>query len=283
MWRELLMKLEKEKKFNFFFIFVLFLILFPLQYVYPGSSDVDDEDGQNLRIDYTKAEIDYLVRLNADLNYDEQINLYSEYFLGAPYKSHTLVGDKNTAEKLVVNLGAMDCFTYLDYVHSLVGSKDYDDFIDKLKFTRYKGGVVSFETRNHFFYDWSLNVPLVDDVTKKLFPKRVTTALKKLNKKSDDSLFLEGIPVREVEISYVKPKFLINHYLDKLAHHDYIGIYSEQEGLDVSHVGILIKKNGKLYFRHASNKSGIDSVVDVDFAEHIKDKPGIIVYRYQGY
>ena len=274
------MRLEKEKKFDFFFILVLFLILFPFQYVYSGSSDVDNEDSKDLRIDYTKTEIDYLVRSNADLNYDEQIDLYSAYFLGVPYKSHTLVGNKNTTEKLVVNLEGMDCFTYLDYVHSLVGSKDYEDFIDKLKLTRYKGGVVSFETRNHFFYDWSLNVFLIDDVTKELFPKRATTVIKKLNKKSDGSLFLERIPVREVEISYIKPSFLTNNYLDKLAHRDYIGIYSEQEGLDVSHVGILIRKNGKLYFRQASNRSGIDSVVDIDFVKYIKDKPGIIVYRY---
>lgn len=172
----------------------------------------------------------------------------------------------------------MDCFTYIDYVHSLALSGDYYDFVDRLKLTRYEAGIVSFKTRNHFFYDWSLNVKGIMDVTKDIRVNKVTTVKKKLNLKSDGSVFLEGIPIREVEISYIKSKFITPAYVKKITSGDYIGIYSEKEGLDVSHVGILIYKNGKDYFRHASSIEG--KVVDVDFFKYIKDKPGIIVYRY---
>ena len=82
--------------------------------------------------------------------------------------------------------------------------KDYEDFIDKLKLTRYKGGVVSFETRNHFFYDWSLNVNGIKDVTKDIREEKITTVRKTLNLKKDGSLFLDGIPTRKVKISYIK-------------------------------------------------------------------------------
>ncbi|HIC77154.1 MAG TPA: DUF1460 domain-containing protein [Candidatus Dadabacteria bacterium] len=262
------MKLKKERLFNFYLLIGIFLIFLPFQYVHSHE-----------HIEYEARYADKINYILKTFTYDD---LKSEVFLGVPYKSNTLIGDKNTKEKLVVNLEAMDCFTYLDYVHALrvENPRDYYDFIDNLKHTRYKKGVVSFETRNHFFYDWSLNVQDIKDITKEIRHDKVTTVTKRLNKKSDGSLFVDGIPIREVEISYLNPRFLTKNNLNLLNNLDYIGIYSEKEGLDVSHVGILIIKGGKWYFRHASNKPEIDSVVDVDFLEYIKSMPGIIVYRY---
>ena len=207
----------------------------------------------------------------------KSISWCSEVFLEVPYKNNTLIGSKNTPEKFVIDLDGMDCFTYLDYVHALATSRDYYDFVDNLKFTRYQLGSVRFEARNHFFYDWSLNVVGIKDVTKEI-RGRTTTVTKKLNLKNDGSLFLDGIPIREVKITYIKSKYITPGYIANLESGDYIGIYTEKEGLDVSHVGIVIKDGGRYYFRHASSIEG--KVIDVDLLEYIKDKPGIIVYRY---
>ena len=250
---------------KYFNIYILIGVVLLFPFVYNSNSD-----------EYEKR---YLSSVNKQAECDT-ISYCSRSYLGVPYKSNTLIGSKNTPEKFVINLEGMDCFTYIDYVHSLALSAYYYDFVDRLKLTRYKHGIVSFKTRNHFFYDWSLNVKGIRDITKRIRENKVTTVKKKLNLKSDGSVFLEGIPIREVEISYIKSKFITSAYVKNLSAGDYIGIYSEKEGLDVSHVGILIWKdsNTKPYFRHASSIEG--KVVDVDLVKYIKDKPGIIVYRY---
>jgi len=254
---------------KYFNIYILIGVLLLFPFVYNSNSD------------------EYEKRYSAFINNEaichvgygyvpQKIEKCSEVFLGVPYKSNTLIGSKDTKEKFVINLDGMDCFTYIDYVHSLVLSHDYYDFVDNLKLARYRNGIVSFETRNHFFYDWSLNVKGIQDITKRIRKNKVTTVRKFLNMKSGGSVFLEGIPIRAVEISYIKAKFITPVYLKKIHSGAYVGIYTEKEGLDVSHVGILIKEDGKYYFRHASSIEG--KVVDIDFLEYIKDKPGIIVY-----
>ena len=60
---------------------------------------------------------------------------------------------------------------------------------------------------------------------------------------------------------------------------DYAGIYTDREGLDVSHTGIIIKKNDKTYLRHASPKEIYRKVVDEDLAEYFSDKPGLVIFR----
>ena len=60
---------------------------------------------------------------------------------------------------------------------------------------------------------------------------------------------------------------------------DYIGIYTEIPGLDVTHTGIAIKKGDKTYLRHASSKKSNQKVVDEDFKEYAAKVPGIVIYR----
>ena len=60
---------------------------------------------------------------------------------------------------------------------------------------------------------------------------------------------------------------------------DYIGMYTEMDGLDVSHTGILIKNENGVFLRHASSKKSNSNVVDDDFMVYIKNVPGVVVYR----
>ena len=61
---------------------------------------------------------------------------------------------------------------------------------------------------------------------------------------------------------------------------DYVGIYTEAEGLDVSHVGIIIRDGRRLLFRHASSVKR--KVLDQDFLPYINGKSGIVVLRPEG-
>lgn len=67
--------------------------------------------------------------------------------------------------------------------------------------------------------------------------------------------------------------------LNNLKTGDYIGIYSPIKGLDVSHTGIVIRKNNQVLYRNASSLSKNMKVVDTNFLEYISSKTGIIVLR----
>ncbi|WP_312546493.1 N-acetylmuramoyl-L-alanine amidase-like domain-containing protein, partial [Pantoea eucalypti] len=48
---------------------------------------------------------------------------------------------------------------------------------------------------------------------------------------------------------------------------------------DVSHVGIAVWHDGRLWFRNASSLAAHRKVVDTPFREYMRSKPGIIVLR----
>ena len=60
---------------------------------------------------------------------------------------------------------------------------------------------------------------------------------------------------------------------------DYVGIYTDKEGLDVSHTGIIIRKGGVVFLRHASSKEKNQKVVDEVLSGYMQNKPGLVIYR----
>ena len=145
------MKYKKERKFNSFILIIFLILSWPL---YSFSETFYSDE---LKSQYYKIEVDKLI-LSRPNSISKRYEYYSSAFLGRPYKSNTLSGDLKNKEVLILNLKEMDCFTYLDYVHSLINAENYYDFINQLKEVRYKDGIVSFKNRNHFFYDWAKNI-----------------------------------------------------------------------------------------------------------------------------
>jgi hypothetical protein len=116
-------------------------------------------------------------------------------------------------------------------------------------------------------------------VTSALGGDKTMEASKNLNRKGDGTYYLPGIPVVNRTIFYIPSGALDASVLSKLKSGDFVGIYTDKEGLDASHTGIIIKKNGKVFLRHASSKEKNQKVVDEDLSEYMKNKPGLIVYR----
>src|SRR4030043_1383961 len=209
-----------------------------------------------------------------------RIDFLSRHLLPAPYQESTLRGDINTQEVFVINLEGIDCFTFLDYVESMRLSSSLNEFKENLKKVRYRGGNVSFKNRNHFFTDWcEFNSDLIDDVTEQVGGKKVIRVKKILNEKEDGTLFLQGIQPRERLIHYIPANTLDDLIINTLRTGDYIGIYSTEKGLDVSHVGIFIQERDKIYLRHASSLNEYRKVIDQGFKDYIAEKPGIIIFR----
>lgn len=210
----------------------------------------------------------------------ERIAALSGNFLGTPYVADTLVGGPHTAERLVVDLAGFDCFTFLDQVEALRCTAGPADFPHQLQQVRYRGGEVAYTSRRHFFSDWVAgDGGRIVDLTAAVGRGRARVVVKQLNRKGDGSLWLPGIPVVRREIAYLPPAALDREVLSNLRTGDYVGIYTDRAGLDVSHVGLLVKQRGRFLLRHASSRKSARRVVDVDLLEYLQGKPGLVVYR----
>ncbi len=230
---------------------------------------------------FTKEKLDSLLSESSRINdIPNRIDFLSEQFLDIPYEEKTLIGDKETPEAFTIQLAGIDCFTFLDYIEAMRLSDSFSSFEEILKKVRYKSGIVAFETRNHFFTDWrENNHDLVDDITEKIGRDKTLVAQKKLNEKEDGTFFIPGLQVLTRDIRYIPSDTVDESILDTLQTGDYIGIYSSLKGLDVSHVGIFIKKGNTTFFRHASSQQEYRKVVDQDFKKYIINKPGIVIFR----
>jgi hypothetical protein len=211
-------------------------------------------------------------------NIGERIAFLSGQFLGTPYKESTLIGNATAPEILVINIEAFDCFTFLDCIEAMRLSRSFVDFHKSLIRIRYKEDLVKYERRNHFFTDWFVyNTDFVQDITREIGGKKIKTSKKILNRKDDGSYFVPGIGLFERMISYIPSERVNKTICAQLRTGDYVGIYSSLSGLDVSHVGIIVKGGPGMYFRHAS--SAAQKVIDQDFSEYIVGKLGIIILR----
>ena len=209
-----------------------------------------------------------------------RIEFLSRQFLDVPYGAGTLLGSADTPEALTINLAALDCYTYLDYVEALRRSATFDEFPQQVTAVRYRHGNVSWRNRRHFFSDWVTGeAGPARDVTARLGGTATAYARKTLNRADDGGVLLEGIPVVERTIAYIPAERLDEALARRLATGDYLGVYAEDPGLDVTHAGIAVRRADGLYFRHASTLRGQRRVVEVPLLDYFRRTPGMVVYR----
>ena len=211
----------------------------------------------------------------------ERIGFISQHFLNTPYLKSTLTGSINEQEIFVINLGGVDCFTFIDYVEAMRLSCSFDELKASLKKVRYRSGDVDYWKRNHFFTDWAeFSRANILDATGEIGGNRTKKSKKILNTKEGGTCFLEGIAPREREVAYIPVHEISSSVFAAIRTGDYAGIYSELPGLDVSHAGIIIKAdNDECFLRHASSLEQYRKVIDQPLKDYLSDKPGLIVLR----
>ena len=215
-----------------------------------------------------KIEINEMLNIVKGLSAELKIAKISKYFLGVPYKKNSLIGSATKQEQFVIDLEGVDCMTFIEYVEALRLSEDLNSFIENLRYVRYFDGVVNFKKRRHFFTDWQ-DLKSVKNVTLEIAEQMVLTAIKNLN-------FINGIEPKQRIINYI-PSETIEKILFKLKSGDYCGFYTSKEGLDVTHVGIILVNENNFKLRHASSLKGY--VIDEDFLTYSKNTEGIIIFR----
>lgn len=212
-------------------------------------------------------------------HYEKSIAAVSAAFIDTPYHANTLKGSAHTPEILVANLSQVDCFTLLDYTVALSGANTIGTFINNLVRVRYINSQVGYLNRRHFFTDWAYRQPQnARDVTREISPDAIRVS-KRLNLNPQGGEYIVGLGIITRDIDYIPSVSINQQVLDNLRTGDYIGIYSPLEGLDVSHTGIIIRKDGKIWFRNASSLRANMKVVDALFTDYIASRPGILVLR----
>jgi hypothetical protein len=233
---------------------------------------------------WTEHDLDMILQEASRISENgKRIDILSRHFLEVKYRENTLTGSAMTPEDFVINLGALDCFTFLDYIEAMRLSTSFVDFKRNLVMVRYKSGKIDYINRNHFFSDWrEFNKDIIQDISLQISVERTRTIKKILNLKEDGTLYLPGLAPVERTIDYIPASVIDESILWKCKTGDYIGIYTDEPGLDVTHVGIIIKNKGEVYLRHASSLPECRKVIDQDFTTYMTGKPGFLVFRALG-
>ncbi len=254
---------------------LIFMFYFIGAVTLSAETDLSDPDRWN------SAELEKIIISVKQINDPgERIVAISSYFIGTPYVANTLKGGPQETEQLVINLSGFDCFTLLDVVEALRRSSAIEDFQENLKNVRYRDGMVEYAKRRHFFSDWVADGAVeINDVTVDVGQSSAQSAAKQLNRKSNGTLWLPGIAVTSRDVYFIPASKIDVEVLSALQPGDYVGIYSNRAGLDVSHTGLIVKSSDNVMLRHSSSHSGVKRVVDEDLFKYLQGKSGLIVYR----
>lgn len=170
----------------------------------------------------------------------------ADAWLGRPYVSDSLIGGPERPEKLVVNLQAFDCVTFIECVLARARSRSRKGFIEELKKIRYRGGRVEWSARLHYFSDW-----MKSNQKRGVIKIRTRGPGSRLIEAKMD--VIPGLPARSVRF-HVVPKNKIHLARRRIVDGSIAAFASTRSRLDFFHTG-LIFMNDELMLYHASRKA----------------------------
>lgn len=230
------------------------------------------------QIDYWRSDSVKVVKLFRKAHHEVRDSNYMLFFgrqfIGLPYVAKTL--DQHKEEQLVVNLRQFDCTTLVETVLALSEcmrrkTPDFAHFCKELALIRYRDGIVSYPTRQHYFTYWinqnvrkrqvaDLQGPVPPFTAKQLVSVNYMTThpsaypMLKMHpewigeiRKMEDSI--SGHTYR-----YIPKTALDNSALLRSTIHngDIIVILTSKRGLDTSHIGIAVWHADGLHLLNAS-------------------------------
>lgn len=200
----------------------------------------------------------------------ELVVLVGRHFLDAPYRADTL--EEAGPERLVVNLRAFDCVTFVENAVVLAGLiragktafADYAAALEKIRYRR--GRCDGYPSRLHYFTDWLHDggrKRLFLDITAALggvpFPKELRSLT---DRRADHPALADGAAFRRMRIvegiaskrplRHI-PKTRLGALGESLQEGDLIAITTDEAGIDVSHVGIAVRGPQGVHLLHASS------------------------------
>lgn len=230
----------------------------------------------------------------------ETFALVARSFIGTPYIGKTLEISEN--ESVVINLRELDCTTFVETVLALVNTswsedRNFNAYKIHLEKIRYRNGILDgYTSRLHYFTDWILdnsNKEFVVDLTQKLgginfdvHANFMSTHPEYYKQLKNDSTLIPVIAEQEKKISekefFFIPKENISEMESKLEEGMIVGITTNMAGLEISHTGILVKENDRIYLLHASSDYKKVMISEKPFSEYLTDnkkQTGIMILK----
>ena len=155
--------------------------------------------------------------------------LLARALLGRPYLCDPL-GPGNP-EKLVLQLQGFDCVTFVESVLALARSRTPGEFMAELVAMRYRGGLVAFEHRLHYFSDWMRE-------NQRRGAIRVRTPGAGSHPLALHLECIAALPVKQIRF-HVVPKREFSKAWRRIEDGSVVGFASLRRGLDFFHTGVL--------------------------------------------
>lgn len=217
----------------------------------------------------------------------------AQEFLYFPYLAGTL--ERNEVESCIVTFDGFDCVTFFEVSLCLSriikkGKSKFEDLLEEVTFTRYRNGTLTdYASRLHYSADWiydNIRKGVVRDRTKDLGGVVVHFNVNFMSNNPNLYIGLRQNPTMvqkiksiEKEISerqyYIIPQKNISSIESKLGDGDIIFFATNKEGLDYSHVGICLVKEGEHRLLHASSKK-MKVIIDTSISKYVQQSKNII-------
>jgi len=221
-------------------------------------------------------------------------------FLNTPYVGKTL--DKSKEEKLVINLHQLDCTTFAENCLALARTvksthPDAAKFYNELEGIRYRDGKLNgYSSRLHYFCEWISDNEArkhVQSMAKQMGGKELPIALNFMSTHPQEYPQLINAPAVTAEIKAIEEKVSAQKFYyipvsqfesieNQVQDGDIVTLTTSIPGIDVSHVGILLRKEGRVYLLHASSTMQKVVVSTEPFAQFLsksKKTTGVMIAR----
>lgn len=235
----------------------------------------------------------------ATLPIGERIAAIGRHFVGTPYLPRTL--DPPGPERLVVNLRALDCVTFVENMIALarfveVAPADVLDRRDRalelysgiLTSLRYRGGVSNgYPSRLHYFSEWlqdaedkGLLQVVTADIGGVVDPEPIhfmTDHRDAYPQLAEPAAFARLAEIEEglsARTRYYVPEDRVADVQERIRTGDVIAATSTLEGLDVAHTGIALWEGGVLHLMHAPLVGQDVQISERPLAERLLAIPG---------
>ena len=213
------------------------------------------------------------------------------HWLGRPYNAGSL--DRQPRENLRIDLTTFDCLLLVEQLLALAHSRGSDALIEQVRLLRYDGGEVSFCRRHHYFSRWAAAAAargLVSDITPGLpgavtrerplrFMGRHPDLYGPMAKAENRACILRSERGLQVRQAYV-PLERLRAATPWLRSGDIFALVTAVPDLDVTHTGLLERRQGRMDALHAAPGRGVMRSPDlVRYAAAVPDVIGVSVLR----
>ena len=221
-------------------------------------------------------------------------------FMNTPYVAKTL--DRTKEEKLVINLHELDCTTFAENCLALArtiksNNANVATFCNELEGIRYRGGVLDgYASRLHYFSEWISDNESrnhVQSMAAQMGGEMLPVNLNFMSNHPKEYPQLINDPATTAKIKVIEEKVSAQKFFyipankfesveGSIKDGDIVTLTTSIPGIDVSHVGILLHKEGRVFLLHASSSIMKVVVSTEPFAQYLtksKKTTGVMIAR----